>query len=108
MKTLERMRVVLRRNLSRPHRFEVGPHGDFEAVSYEDAWPDSRFQNSHRAAVLRQPLNDFDFSLYAHRRREDPIANWRDPGDGIAWQQADDKPVGVAKNDCVIDGQAQR
>ena len=108
MQTLERMRIVLRRNLSRLDRFEVRQHGDLEAVSHEDAWLDSRFRNSHRGVGLGEPLNDFKFSLCAHRRREHSIANWRDPGDGIAWQQADDKPVGVAKNDCVIDGQAQR
>lgn len=45
------------------HRFEVGPHGDFEAVSHDDSWLDSRFQNSHRPVGLREPLNDFNFSL---------------------------------------------
>jgi hypothetical protein len=108
MQTLERVRIVLRRDLSRLHRFEVGQHGDLEAVSHEDAWLDSRFQNSHRAVGFREPLNDFKFSLCAHRRRENSIANWRDPGDDIAWHQADDKPVGVAQNDRVIDGQAER
>jgi hypothetical protein len=108
MQTLERVRIVPRGNLSRLHMFEVGQHGDLEAVSHEDAWLDSRFQSSHRAVGLRKPLNDFKFSRCAHRRRENSIANWRDPGDDIAWHQADDKPVGVAKNDRVIDGQAER
>lgn len=108
MKTLERVRVVLWRNLSRLHKFEVGPHGDFKAVSHEDAWLDSRFQNSDRGGGLPEPLNDFYFSLCAYRRREDSIANWCDPGDDIAWRQADDKSVGVAKDDGVIDGQAER
>jgi hypothetical protein len=107
METLERVRIVLRRNLSRLHRCEVGQHGDLEAVSHEDTWFDSRFQNSHRAVDLREPLNDFKFSLCAHRRREHSIANRRDPGDDIAWHQAHDKPVGVAENDRVIDGQAE-
>ena len=47
-------------------------------------------------------------TIFINRRREDSIANWGDPGDDIARHQADDKPVGVAKNDRVIDDQAER
>jgi hypothetical protein len=108
VKTLERVRVVVRRKLSRLDRLVVGQHGDVEAVSHEDAWLDSRFQHSDGAVGLREPSNDFKFSLCAHRCREDSIANWRDPGDDIAWRQADDKSVGVAQDDCVIDSQAER
>jgi len=32
----------------------------------------------------------------------------RDPRNDIAWRQADDKPVGVAENDRVIDRQVER
>jgi hypothetical protein len=108
MKTFERVRVVVRRKLSRLDRFVVGPHGDREAVSHKDAWLDSRFQYSDRAVGFREPLHDFNFSLCAPLRRENSIRNWRDPGDDIARRKADDNSVGVAQDGRVIDGQAER
>ncbi len=42
MQALERVRVVGWRDLSRGHRFVVGPHVHDEAVTHVDAWLDSR------------------------------------------------------------------
>jgi hypothetical protein len=108
METLERVRVVLRQNTLRLHRFEVGKDRDLEAIPYEDSRLDSRFQNSDRPADLAEPANDINFSLRTHRRREHSIGDRRDPGNDIAWRQADDKSVGVAENDRVIGGQTER
>ena len=103
MKTLERLRVVGRRKQSRLHRLEVGPHGDLEAVTHEDAWLDSRLERGNRAVRLREPFHEFDFSLCAGE-----MCHGRDSGDDVAWRQADDESVGVVENDRVVDLQVER
>ena len=63
MQALERVRVVGRRDLSRRHRFVVGPHVHDEAVTHVDAWLDSRLKRSHRALGFREPLGKLDLEL---------------------------------------------
>src|SRR5205814_4683551 len=88
MKTFERVRVVARRKLSRLCWFEVGPHGDLEAVTRDDARFDAWIESSDRdVRLLREASSELDFS----RCTEPP--HRRNPGDDVAWQQADDKPV---------------
>ncbi len=103
METLQLVRVVGGCELSGVHRFEVGPHGDLEAVTLEHAWLDARIESRHRGVrLLRQASRELDFSRCAeppHRRNS---------GDDVAWQQAGDHPVGVVENDRVIDGQVER
>lgn len=118
MKTLEHLRVVGRRKHS-ANRCKVGPHGDCKGIMYKDAWLDSRVESSNRAVVLCEPFHNFNFRRQPRliRLPAEPTrpgshgcqSLWRrDPRNDIAWHQADDKPVGVAQNDRVIDGQAER
>jgi len=100
VKTPECVRVLGRREHS-TNRFEVGPHRDCKAVTLEDAGLDPRIEYSNRAVSLGEPSRQFNFSLCAPYS----ISYGRDPGDDIARRQAHDKPVGVAKNDRVINRQ---
>ena len=65
MQPLERVRVVGWRDLSRWHRFVVGPQRDHEAVTHVDARLHSRLKRSHRALGFREPLGKLDFELCA-------------------------------------------
>ena len=103
MQPLERVRVVGWRDLSRRHRFVVGPQGDHEAVTHVDARLDSRLKRSHRALGFREPLSKLDLELCARL-----IRHGRDPGDDVTRQQAQDEPVRVLKNDRVVDRQVKR
>jgi hypothetical protein len=73
------------------------PHGDFEAVTHEDAWLDPSIERGNRAVRFREPFHEFDFSF---RARE--MCHGRDPYDDVARRQADDEPVGVTENHRVI------
>ena len=81
MQALERVRVVGWRELSR-HRFVVGPHVHYEAVTHVDAWLDSRLKRSHRALGFREPLGELNLELCARL-----IRHGRDPGDDVARHQ---------------------
>src|SRR5260370_33361 len=52
MKPLQRVRVVLRRNLSALLRLEVGPQRDLEVVTHVDARLDAWIEPSNRAVRL--------------------------------------------------------
>lgn len=74
---------------------------------HEDARLDPGVERSNRAARLREPFYKVNFSLCAHVMAR-VMCHGRDPGDYVAWRQADDKPVGVVENDRVIDRKADR
>ena len=99
----KRLRVIGRRKHSRLHRLDVGPHGDREAVTHEDAWPDPSLERGDRAVRLHQPPRELDFSLRARK-----LCQGCDSRDDVARRQVDDEPVGVAENDRVSDRQAER
>lgn len=107
MKTLKRPRVVRRHKHPGLRGFEIGPHGDLEAVTHEDTWLDPGVEPGNRATCLRQPSHHFSFSLCAHVMAR-VMRDRRDPDDDVAWRQADDKPVGVVEDNRVIDCQAGR
>ena len=102
MQPLERIRVVGRRDLSRRHRFVVGPQRDHEAVTLVDARLHSRLERSHGALGFGEPLRKLDLELRDLLRRR------CDPGKDVTRQQAQREPVRVVKNDRVVDRQAER
>jgi hypothetical protein len=75
---LESLRIVGWRDIWRRHRFEVGPHVDYEAVTQVDAWLDSRFKRNHRAIGFSEPPSDLDFELCARL-----MFHGRDPGNDV-------------------------
>ncbi len=83
MQPLERVRVLGWRDLSGRHRFVVGPHVHYEAVTHVDAWLDSRFKRSHRAIGFSELPSDLDFELCARS-----IRYGRDPGNDVTGHQA--------------------
>ncbi len=102
MEPLERIGVAGWGDLSRRHRFVVGPQRDHEAVTLVDAGLHSRLKSSHRALGSGEPLSKVDFEL-CHLMRY-----MCDPGKDVTGQQAQSELVRVVKNDRVVDCQVKR
>ena len=103
MESLERVCVLGWRDLSRRHRFVVGPQRDHEAVMHVDLRLHSRVECGDRALGLREPPSKLDFERCARLMRY-----VRDTGNDVTRQQAQNEPVRVVKNDRVIGRQVKR
>jgi hypothetical protein len=99
---LERVGVFGWSNLSRRHRFVMGPERDREAIACVNPRLDSGLESSDRTPRFGEPLSKLDFE------RCNLMAYIRDPGKDVTGQQAHSELVRGVQNDRVINAQTKR
>jgi hypothetical protein len=100
VQSLQRDRVLVRRDVARWHRFVVGPQCDREDVLLVDARLDPRIEHRQRGARLGETPSDLDFELGAVLPRAR-----RDASEYVTRPKVHREPVRIVQHHLVIDGQ---